>query len=60
LRLAGYRGHPAADREARGSRLAKFTDWVLGHGPGLQEVDLNPVMISGSHISIVDARAIWN
>lgn len=58
--LAGYRGQPAADREALVSFLAKFSDWVLGHGPGLQEVDLNPVMISGSHISIVDARAIWN
>ena len=58
--LDGYRGQPAADREALVSFLADFARWALGKGEALQEVDLNPVMVSGGKISIVDARAIWN
>ncbi len=58
--LDGYRGQPAADREALASFLADFADWALGKGEALQEVDLNPVMVSGERISIVDARAVWN
>ncbi|WP_162894659.1 acetate--CoA ligase family protein [Rhizobium terrae] len=57
--LDGYRGQPAVDREALVSFLADFADWVLSKGDGLQEVDLNPVMVSGGRISIVDARAVW-
>ncbi|KRA50327.1 hypothetical protein ASD80_16290 [Devosia sp. Root635] len=60
LILAGYRGQPAADRDSLVSFLTKFSEWALNQGPRLQEVDLNPVMISGGRISIVDARAIWN
>lgn len=58
--LDGYRGQPAADREALVSFLASFARWALEKGEALQEVDLNPVMISGGHISIVDARAVWH
>lgn len=58
--LDGYRGQPAADREALASFLADFADWALGKGGTLLEVDLNPVMVSGGRISIVDARAVWN
>lgn len=58
--LDGYRGEPAADRDALVSFLADFARWALGKGEALQEVDLNPVMVSGGKISIVDARAVWN
>jgi acyl-CoA synthetase (NDP forming) len=58
--LHGYRGQPAADREALVSFLGDFARWALDKGEALQEVDLNPVMISGGHISIVDARAVWH
>lgn len=58
--LDGYRGQPPADRDALVSFLADFARWALAKGETLQEVDLNPVMISGGQISIVDARAVWN
>jgi len=58
--LDGYRGRPAANREALASFLAAFAGWALSKGEGLLEVDLNPVMVSGERISIVDARAMWN
>ena len=58
--LDGYRGQPAADRDALVSFLADFARWALAKGETLQEVDLNPVMVSGGKISIVDARAVWN
>jgi|GEM_PF-1852490 len=58
--LDGYRGQPAADRDALVSFLADFASWALSKGDGLQEVDLNPIMVSGRRISIVDGRAAWN
>ncbi|MCJ9745548.1 acetate--CoA ligase family protein [Neorhizobium sp. SHOUNA12A] len=58
--LDGYRGQPAADRDALVAFLAAFADWALGKGEALTEVDLNPVMVSGGLVSIVDARAVWN
>lgn len=60
LLLDGYRGQPAVNREALVSFLADFAGWALSRGDRLLEVDLNPVMISGERLSIVDARAVWN
>lgn len=59
LLLDGYRGQPAADREKLASFLGDFARWAQSKGDALQEVDLNPVMVSGGQISIVDARAVW-
>ena len=58
--LDGYRGQTGADRDALLSFLEAFARWAQGKGEALQEVDLNPVMVSGNHISIVDARVVWN
>lgn len=58
--LDGFRGQPAADREALISFLGDFSVWALAQGSSLQEVDLNPVMVSAAKIAIVDARAVWN
>ena len=58
--LDGYRGQAAADRDALLSFLIDFARWAQEKGEALQEVDLNPVMVSGDHISIVDARVVWN
>ncbi|MDF2117665.1 acetate--CoA ligase family protein [Roseiarcaceae bacterium H3SJ34-1] len=60
LLLDGYRGQPAVNREALVSFLADVARWALSKDERLLEVDLNPVMISGERISIVDARAVWN
>jgi len=58
--LDGFRGEQACDREALVSFLADFSEWAMRKGAALQEVDLNPVMIRGDRISIVDARVVWN
>ncbi|MBP2562299.1 acetyltransferase [Neorhizobium galegae] len=58
--LDGYRGQLGANREALLSFLEAFARWAEEKGEALQEVDLNPVMVSGDHISIVDARVVWN
>lgn len=58
--LDGYRGQPAADRDALVAFLADFARWAQSKGERLQEVDLNPVMVTGRRISIVDGRAAWN
>jgi len=58
--LDGYRGQPSADRDALLSFLEAFARWAETKGEALQEVDLNPVMVSGDHISVVDARVVWN
>lgn len=57
--LDGYRGQPAADRDALVNFLSEFAEWALAKGERLEEVDLNPIMVSGNRISIVDARAVW-
>ena len=59
LLLDGFRGQPAADRAALASFLGDVARWAWSRGEALQEVDLNPVMVSGGRISIVDARAVW-
>lgn len=58
--LDGYRGQPAANREALANFLGDFALWAQNKGDALQEVDLNPVMVLGGQISIVDARAVFN
>ncbi len=58
--LDGYRGQPAADREALVSFLADFAAWAQSKGDALQEVDLNPIMVAGPQISIVDGRVMWS
>lgn len=58
--LDGYRGQAGVDREALLSFLEAFIRWAQEKDEALQEVDLNPVMVSGGHISIVDARVVWN
>jgi acyl-CoA synthetase (NDP forming) len=55
--LEGYRGHPAADREALREmllRLSRLADDV----PEIMEMDLNPVMAlpPGQGCRVVDAR----
>jgi acetyltransferase len=57
--LDGYRGQAGANRDALLSFLEAFALWAREKGEALQEVDLNPVMVAGDHISIVDARVVW-
>jgi acyl-CoA synthetase (NDP forming) len=52
--LDGYRGHPAVERGAIAT-IAATLSGILAGNPGIVEVDLNPVMITGGRALIVDA-----
>jgi acetyltransferase len=58
--LDGFRGQAPVDRETMVSFLHAAAHWAESKGAALQEVDLNPVMVTAKEISIVDGRVIWN
>jgi acetate---CoA ligase (ADP-forming) len=57
--IGSYRGLPAVDRKALSSILQAVGNLGLLH-PEIEEVDLNPVMISGAAPVVVDALMILN
>ena len=57
--LDGPRGWPAVDRAAVGRALAALGDLALACGPGLRQVDLNPlVWVPGRGLVALDALCI--
>ncbi|MFI7669271.1 acetate--CoA ligase family protein [Nocardia sp. NPDC049526] len=55
--LDGYRGLPAVDRHRLARFLVHIGDFVAAH-PEISELDLNPVIASGSDIVPVDVRIV--
>ncbi len=55
--LGPYRGLPAADKASLGAILRAIGNLALLH-PEIKEIDLNPIMISGSDPIVVDALII--
>jgi len=55
--LEGFRGKPAVDKEALVEMLLMVSDIIESY-PGIEEMDLNPVIVRPDGISIVDARII--
>lgn len=55
--LCGYRGSPPADLEGLVDLVVKVGQIVADH-PGIQEIDLNPVIVSPTSAQVVDARVI--
>lgn len=55
--LRGIRGRPAADLDAIRDLLLLVSAFAE-KTPGLREMDLNPVIVRGSGLSIVDARVV--
>jgi acyl-CoA synthetase (NDP forming) len=53
--LDGVRGHPPVDRTALARLLAALSQWIA-RAPWLAELDLNPIIVTGSSLSAVDAR----
>lgn len=55
--LAGVRGEAPADIEGVAGTMEKLSDFVLAHGAGIDEIDLNPVFVyrQGEGVAIVDA-----
>lgn len=56
--LEGYRGRPAADREALTTLLCNVARLAVDLGPRLVSLDLNPVIVlpAGQGACVVDAR----
>lgn len=54
--LTGFRGQPAVDKEALIAFLLKVSQMLIAEHPA--EMDLNPVMVSGSEITIADVRIV--
>lgn len=55
--LEGYRGLPPADKEALAKVLVRVSEVGVEH-PEISEMDLNPTIVRGSSIKVVDARVI--
>ncbi|WP_330230403.1 acetate--CoA ligase family protein [Nocardia sp. NBC_00508] len=55
--LDGYRHFPAVDRDSLARFLVRIGDFVAAH-PEISELDLNPVIASGSGITPVDVRIV--
>jgi acetyltransferase len=55
--LEGFRGMPAADRNSLASILRRLSEIAVLH-PEIAEIDLNPVIISGSEPVAVDALVV--
>ncbi len=55
--IDAYRGMPPVDQEALASLLQKLGHLSLQH-PEIKEIDLNPIIISGSYPVVVDALMV--
>ena len=53
--LDGARGRPRVNRAAIAHLLASLSQWIA-RAPWLAELDLNPIIASGSNLIAVDAR----
>ncbi len=56
--LQGYRGGPAADIAALAQAVARFSEFVADNADLLDEVDVNPLIVSGSNCVCVDALIV--
>ncbi|MGE0724958.1 MAG: acetate--CoA ligase family protein [Alphaproteobacteria bacterium] len=55
--LDGWRGTPAADRDALADLIARLSVLALDHAGRIAEIELNPVLVhpAGAGVSVVDA-----
>jgi acyl-CoA synthetase (NDP forming) len=56
--LQGYRGQPAADVVALAQAIVRFSEFVADNAALLEEVDVNPLIVSGSRCICVDALIV--
>ena len=57
--LAGYRGRPAADRQALEATALGLARFYLDHRARVAEIELNPLMVRGNGAVAVDVRVVW-
>jgi hypothetical protein len=58
--LDGWRGAPAADRDAVAKVVAAIGNAALALGPALVSLEVNPLRVLGSEVEALDALAVWN
>jgi hypothetical protein len=58
--LDGLRGRPAADRQALAEALARFSMLVADLGESIEQMDVNPLLVSPKGCVAVDALVIAN
>jgi acetate---CoA ligase (ADP-forming) len=56
--LSGFRGIPAVDLDQLSNTIARFSEFLADHEACLKEVDVNPLICSGSEIVSVDALIV--
>ncbi len=56
--LAGARGKPAADIDALIQLLVALGAFAADHADLIEELDLNPVIVHGSGVSLVDGLLV--
>lgn len=56
--LGGYRGKPPGDVERLVNLIEQVARWLASSGPRVQELDLNPVMVTPDSAVAVDARVV--
>ena len=55
--LGGFRGGPKADIEALSLVVSRFSR-ILGENPGIEQVEINPLIATAGRAVAVDARAV--
>ncbi len=56
--LNGYRGRPAADRDAILDAVLAVQDYVVAHADGLQAVEINPLICGATRAVAADALIV--
>ena len=53
--LAGYRGKPAANRDAIVAAILAVQDYVIAHCDQVEEVEINPLIVTAEQVVAADA-----
>jgi succinyl-CoA synthetase beta subunit len=57
--IAGFRGRPAADRQALEATVRALAQFYLDHRARIEDIEINPLMVRPSGTVAVDVRVIW-
>jgi acyl-CoA synthetase (NDP forming) len=56
--LGAYRGMPPADLDALADLMVQLSQFAFDHAEAIAEIDLNPVIVHGRGVSVVDALIV--
>jgi acetate---CoA ligase (ADP-forming) len=57
--LAGFRGRPAADRDALEATALRLGQFFLDHRARISDIEINPLMVRSNGAVAVDVRVLW-